>query len=240
MPENKQKRASSQRTNTSTVNSTKKKTTTTTTKKRKKKVKKHSTLLWIGLVVAAIPCILVVYILFSALVDTGKPIFGDRYANDLNPAITAEQTNTIEYNIKLMENVENVSLSLTASTLRIMIDMNDSLTKDNAIELGKNAAEIINQVLPYDTYFTQYGTKKMYDFEIYVVDQRPSDTVTPSVNVLVHKTGSMSEIATQVLTDSVNPEFVQQLEEERKAKEEAANSTAPEGGENTAQDTTKE
>ena len=225
MPETKKKSASTtKRTNTEETEVVAKKTTTT--KKRRRRRKKHSSLLWIGLIVAAIPCILVVYILFSALVDTGKPIFGDRYENDLNPAITEEQTNSIEYNVKLIENVENVSLSLISSTLRITIDMNDSLTVEDAKAIGLKAADVIKQVLPYETYFTQYGTKKMYDFEIYVLDQRPSDTVTPAINVLVHKTGGIPEPETQVLTESLNPEYVQQLEEERKAAEEAAKAEA--------------
>lgn len=233
MPETKKKSASTKRTNTDESEVVAKKKTTT--KKRRRRRKKHSSLLWIGLVVAAIPCILVVYILFSALMDTGKPIFGDRYENDLNPAITEEQTNTIEYNVKLIENVENVSLSLISSTLRITIDMNDALTVEDAKSIGLKAADVVKQVLPYETYFTQYGTRKMYDFEIYVLDQRPSDTVTPMINVLVHKTGGIADVETQVLSESLNPEYVQQIEEERKAAEEAAN--AESNGEATGETT---
>lgn len=231
MPEKMSNNASSgQRTNKSTVNSTKRKTTTTK-KRRKRKMKKHSTLLWVGIAVAIIPCVLIGYILFSAIVDTGKPIFGKRFENDLNPAITEEQINSIEYNVKLIENVENVSASLTASTLRLIVDMNDALTVEDATTMGAKASEILNEVLPLDTYFTQYGTKKMYDFEIYVVDKRPSDTVSPSINVLVHKSGGMEKAETRVLSESVNPEFVEQLEAEQRAEEEAANTTAPSGEE---------
>lgn len=210
-----------------TTSATKRTNTTETTPKKKvvkrvvrrKKKPKHSKLLWFALAVAAIPCILVVYILFSALVDTGKPIFGDRYTHDLDPAITEQQTNSIEYNIKMIEDVENVSINLISSTLRITIDMTDTLTTEDAKSIGTKAAEAINEVLPYETYFTQYGTKKMYDFEIAVVDQKPTDTTAPMIHILVYKNGGMTAPSTQVLSESKNPEYVQQLEADKATAE---------------------
>ncbi|MBE6114872.1 MAG: hypothetical protein E7191_07285 [Erysipelotrichaceae bacterium] len=216
MPETNKTSSATKRTNT-TNTETKKKVVKKVVRRKKKA--KHSKLLWFALVVAAIPCILVVYILFSALVDTGKPIFGDRYTNDLDPAITEQQTNNIEYNIKLIENVENVSLNLISSTLRITIDMTDTLTVEDAKNIGMKAAEAIDEVLPYETYFTQYGTKKMYDFEITVIDQLPTDTTTPLIQVIVYKNGGMTAPGTQVLSESKNPEYVEQLEAEKAAQE---------------------
>ena len=219
MPETNKTITSDKRTNTSTTKTTK--TVKRVVKRRRKKKLKHSKLLWIGFTVAAIPCILVVYILFSALIDTGKPIFGDRYENDLDPKITQSQKNAIEYNIKTIEDVENLTLSLISSTLRITIDMTDTLNVEDAKSIGLQAADAIKEVLPYETYFTQYGNKKMYDFEITVVDQRPSNGVTPAIQVVVYKNGVMPTVGTQVLSESVNPEYVKQLEVDRKAKEEA-------------------
>ena len=195
----------------------KKSSTSTTKKKKRKKKKKHSYFLWVALVIALIPCIAVVYILISAMSDTGKPINGDRFVNDLNPAITETMQTTILNDIKGIDGVEDVSLTLTTATLRVIIDMYDDKTKEDALAIGQSAVDIINTHAPISTYFTSYGVSKMYDFEINVFDQLSSD-IKPEVNVVFTKNAAHEDVVHQVNTDPKNPTKVAEIEAKREAE----------------------
>ncbi|MBR3839985.1 MAG: hypothetical protein IKM20_02485 [Erysipelotrichales bacterium] len=210
-----------------------KKSSTSTTKKRKrKKKKKHSYFLWVALVIALIPCIAVVYILISAMSDTGKPINGDRFANDLNPAITETMQTTILNDIKGIEGVEDAKLTLTTATLRVVVDMYDDKTKEDALAIGQSAVDIINAHAPISTYFTSYGVSKMYDFEINVYDELSSD-IKPEVNVIFTKNASHETVVHQVLTEPKNPEKVAEIEAKREAAKAEAEAAKGEGTEET-------
>lgn len=75
-------------------------------------------ILIVGLVLIAIPCAILGWILISASMDTGKPINGDRFKGDLDPAITKDQLSEIESRIKAENQVEKVTVELTTATLR--------------------------------------------------------------------------------------------------------------------------
>ena len=210
------------------------KTKTKTKKKKKRKAKKHSWFLAIALVIAAIPCIAVLVILLQAMKETGKPINGKRFDNDLNPAITETIENSILKGVEQIEGVQKVDIDTRVATLRVNVDYDENLSKEDAITLGNKIVEVINTYAPIDTYFTSYGVSKMYDFEINLYDVK-GDNVSPNVYIVIGKNGANAEITTQVMTDPVNPEKVQALEEKRKAEEEAKKQ---EQASNDAQDNT--
>ena len=193
-----------------------KKSSKSTTKKKKKK-KKHSSFLWVALVIAIIPCVAVVYILISAMLDTGEPINGERFANDLNPAITETMQASILDEVKKIDGVENATLTLKTATLRIMVDMYDDKTADDALSIGQSVVDIIDSYAPLSQYFTSYGVSKMYDLEINVYDQL-SSSIAPEVNVVYTKNAANDTVTHQVLTDAVNPTKVAEIEAAREAE----------------------
>lgn len=204
----------------------KKSNTNTTKKKRKKrKKKKHSYFLWIALIIAMVPCVAVLYILINAMLETGEPINGNRFLNDLNPAITETMEASIIDEISLIEGVEVVNGDITTATLRIRVDMQDELTKEDALAIGQQAVDIVNEHAPLTTYFTSYGIAKMYDLEISVYDALSSEQ-KPTIHVVYTKNGAHPEVVSQVLTDPVNPTKVAEIEAQRLAAEEAAKQEA--------------
>ena len=98
-----------------------KKPVTGTAKKHKKKELDRSTVILItGLVLIAIPCLILGWILISASLDTGTPILGDRFQGDLDPAITSEQISQIETQVASEGSVDSVTVELATATLRIV------------------------------------------------------------------------------------------------------------------------
>ena len=214
MPSNKKYSKATRIEDEEVVTSSKKKSATTKKRRKTKKKKRHSYFLWLACIIALIPCVAVVYILITAMYDTGEPINGDRFRNDLNPAITETMQGYIENDIRQLDGVENVTLNLKAATLRIIIDMNDDKVKEDALAIGQSAVDIINSYAPIETYFSSYGVSKMYDFEISVYDILTAD-IKPTVHVIYTKNGVSDKVITQVVTDPVNPKKVAEIEAKR-------------------------
>lgn len=147
-----------------------------TTNKKKKTPKRgrsnYSILIIIVMVVMlAIPTFVVGKILYDAYIRTGTPLFGDRYVGDLDPAITQQQKNTIDTNITAFQEVEDVSVNLQSSTLKVFVDVRSDVLRENYQELTQRAYDTVIETLPVETYFTASGAKKMYDVEILVYRQ---------------------------------------------------------------------
>lgn len=191
------------------------------TKKKKSAGKiKHSKFLWFALLVAMIPVVLVGWMLIQASMQTGTPINGDRYFNDLDPAIAQEKVSEAEAKIRAAANVEDTKLYLEGSTLRILVDIKNDISVDDAKKLGNELLKSVFDVLPMNTYFTRSGIKKMYDLEIYLSDQYATSSVTPSLVVVAHKKSNMEQATVEVLSSPKNPDYVKQLEEAKKKAEE--------------------
>ena len=116
-----------------------------------------------------IPFVILGSILISASKATGTPVLGNRYENDLNPAITQEQLAAIESKVVSDNQVESVDVKLVTATLRIYVDMQDSLNEEEASALANSVYEAVTSTLDVNTYFTKTGTKKMYDY----IDDNP-------------------------------------------------------------------
>ncbi len=191
----------------------------TSAAKKKKKKKRHiNFFLIIALIICIIPCAVVGYILYEAMQDTNSVINGERFANDLDPAITEDMRSSILTGVKMIDGVENAELSLTTATLRIMIDMNDTLTEEDANTIGQAAVDVVDQNAPLKTYFTTNGVKKMYDLEIIIYDML-GDDVTTSVYVIYSKNGASENVTHQSLSTAKNPEKVAEIEAARYAEE---------------------
>ena len=68
------------------------------TPKKKIRTKSHWTavIFWICLILIATPVCVLGWILLSSSMDTGKPIFGNRYEGNLDPAITEKDLDSVE------------------------------------------------------------------------------------------------------------------------------------------------
>ena len=164
---------------------------------KKNRKKKNSVKGWgpfiLALVLFILPFAVLGWILLGAAMDTGSPILGDRYANDLDPAITKAQLDTIKDAVKQMSGVESADVELATGTLRVYADISDDATVDTA--------------------FSQHDNEKMYDLEIHVYNyadskDRDSDSF---VYVIDTKTSSMDAPAKQTMSEPLNAELAQQL-----------------------------
>ena len=225
----------------------KKKPSATTAKKHKSKKKDKSTIILIvGLVLIAIPCAILGWILISASMDTGKPINGDRFKGDLDPAITKDQLSEIESRIKGENQVEKVTVELTTATLRVYVDAVDSISDEEASALSETAYNDVTAVLNEGTYFTATGGKKMYDLEVHVYNNIDKSGAGDYVYVIRSKNSGMEQAATQVVSKPLDAELAQQLRDELAEKRNPTQNKDNDdeevvGGEDTeAQDETKE
>ena len=225
----------------------KKKPSATTAKKHKSKKKDKSTIILIvGLVLIAIPCAILGWILISASMDTGKPINGDRFKGDLDPAITKDQLSEIESRIKGENQVEKVTVELTTATLRVYVDAVDSISDEEASALSETAYNDVTAVLNEGPYFTAAGGKKMYDLEVHVYNNIDKSGAGDYVYVIRSKNSGMEQAATQVVSKPLDAELAQQLRDELAEKRNPTQNKdngdeEVVGGEDTeAQDETKE
>ncbi|MBR0473570.1 MAG: hypothetical protein IJJ19_01095 [Erysipelotrichaceae bacterium] len=100
--------------------------------------------------------------------------------------------------------------------MRIKINVNDDLAEEDMRNILSQAYDIVNEVLPVDSYFTQHNDYKEYDLEIYSYDDLESDDLRI---VLLNKNSKMEEFHVQTITTAVNQEIadeLQQLREEQR------------------------
>lgn len=168
--------------------------------------------------IIAIPVILFAVILIVAAFKSGTVIVGNRYRNDLNPSITADEIEELNTSIGSLSNVEDVEVNLKTSQLRVLVDAYDSISEEDAEQLCKNVYDKVNSTLPVSTYFTKDSQgQKMYDLEITVYN----DTTNES-NLLIYslvKNSTMEEYEISVPSKAKDEELVEELyikEEERK------------------------
>lgn len=185
-------------------------------KPRKQKVKQGHKLVWFTLLIILIPVAIVGYMLLTSMESSGKPVEGDRFStNDLNPRIQENVMNTLSNELMSIDGVESATVNMQSATLRCHLNMQDGLD-EAAIENAANQAyEVVNNILPIDTYFTNTEDSKNYDLEIdaynfQVDDSHPQDS---QIYIKITKTGAGTKVVdnltkarNQELTDSIRRE----------------------------------
>ncbi len=187
----------------------KKKSTT-----KKLTVNKANIVLVVGLIIIAIPFLILGWIVISASLDTGTPILGDRYAGDLNPAITKSDITSIESNVKGLSGVESSDVELATATLRVYADVEDGYTVDQAKAKADEVFNNVLGVLDLNTYFKQSDNKKMYDLEVHVYNLSKDRDSDSFVYVIMTKTSGMETASTQVVSEPIDAELAQQLRDD--------------------------
>ena len=123
--------------------------------KQKKKMDAASWIIVIGLILIAIPCVAFAYILLSASAATGTVISGDRFTNDLDPAITEEQLAAVDTAVESIEGVESADVYLKSGTVRVYLNTIDEMTPEVAEDLANQAYDKLIQECDPSVYFTQ-------------------------------------------------------------------------------------
>ncbi len=182
---------------------------------------------WISLILVLLPIVILGWILFSTAMDTGSPIFGNRYEGDLNPAITSENLDAIDTNVAAIEGVESEFHNLASATLRVYVKIPNESTEETAHAVADQAYTVISETLDPSVYFTQADGKKMYDLEIHVYNlgEDADRTSEEFVYVIETKTSSMGGPEKQTVSNARFPELAERLRQDvidRKAAEEAA------------------
>ncbi len=186
--------------------------------KGKRKLSVSSIILIVGLVVILIPVLILGYILISASMNTGKPINGDRFVNDLDPAITGDQLKQIETAVSAITGVDEADAVLKTATLRVYADLEDSASAEEVLSKAETVYAAVTDVLSEQTYFTSTETKKMYDLEVHVynsLDKKDGEDFNYAVML---KTAMMEKASCQLVSEAKDPDLAQELRDEQEAK----------------------
>ncbi len=183
---------------------------------RQKKRKQGHKLVWLTLIIIAIPCIIVGYVLLTSMETQNKPVVGVRFQEgDLDPKITKQNISDIESAISQIESIENCSITLKSATLRILVDVTDDTSYDAAIEKIYQCAEAAYAICPVETYFTNGEESKMYDIEINLYNWMQDDAHTSEgqIYLMYTKTGA-GEYCLDNMNDARNWDIVSQIRRE--------------------------
>lgn len=180
---------------------------------RQPKQKQSHLLVWITLIIIAIPCVIVGYVLLTSMEEQNEPVVGVRFdSNDLNPKIEQSQLDQIKQELSGIGGVESVTDNLKSATLRIHLNMADDASRDQVEAALNQARDVVNSILPFDTYFTNTENGKSYDVEIdsynwIVDDSHPSDG---QIYFKLTKTGAGNEVV-DVISEPKDAELVSEI-----------------------------
>lgn len=180
----------------------------------------------ICLVLILIPTLWLGFTIVKASMESGKPLTGQRFTNDHDPAITSDLQKNVEDVLKESSEFEQVSVSLKTATLRIQLKMKPDRSKEDAEALIQSAYDQVVAVLPVESYFKTEGSKKQYDLEInlYNFTDVNEENRSDFIYYQLIKNGNMEEKQIQLVSESKDTELVERLKtEQAEAKEKKAN-----------------
>jgi len=194
--------------------------------KKKVKLSKSALILIIGILIIAIPCVIFGGIILSSYMQSGSPVIGKRFDNDLTNEITKDKADTILSSIKSLSNVDDASYeSFETGTFTLLVDINDSATSEEAAQIAASVYEIVDKTLPIATYFTQTDSIKNYDLSIQIYNREDAnDDYDTWVYVFLTKNSKME--TPEVTITPVNPELAKELRGELEAGEMMVDDTA--------------
>lgn len=181
--------------------------------KPKKKLSKSAIVLIVSCVIIAIPVIVFLVIIISASINTGKPIIGNRFDNDLTPSISSSQVKDVEESIKSLSGVEDCEAVLKTANFRVNVDGNDNMSEEEAIALAKEVYSKVDEILPVSTYFKMSSDgEKMYDLSVTVYNYIPDTTEDEKwVSCVYYKNSNMAEPMEEWLSKAVDEKLAERL-----------------------------
>ncbi|WP_323610600.1 hypothetical protein LLS04_05045 [Erysipelothrix enhydrae] len=197
--------------------------------KKQKQTKKHDWSYYaiiICLVLILIPSLWLGFTIVKASIESGKPLTGQRFANDHDPEITSDLQKKVVETLEDSSEFESVTVSLKTATLRIQLKMKPDTSKEDASALIESAYDRVVEVLPVAEYFKTEGSKKQYDLEINLFNftDVTDDNRGDFIYYQLVKNGNMEDKHIQLVSESKDSELVERLKtEQAEAKEKKAN-----------------
>ena len=182
----------------------------TKVKKPKKKLSKGAIVLIIALIVVLIPCLVFGGILLKSALQTGTPVLGSRFENDLKPAISDSDTSSLKSSIEAISNVEKCEIVLKSAQYRINVDVKDSLDSSQIESLCVEIYNAVDSKLPVSTYFTASSSMKMYDLSINVYNFIDSESDNMIYYILT-KNSQMDSYSLQCVSEPVDEDLAKEL-----------------------------
>lgn len=193
-------------------------------KDRYEREKRKSVILYvISAVVILVPLLLLGYIYLGAKESSGKPTTGDRFSESLEPSITDEQINQITTALQ-GDGVDNIQVTLKSATLRVLVDLNDTVNNDTVNEVISSTYNKIAEILPIKTYFTnKENGSKMYDLDIHVYNFIPTDGQIENTWIYKEriKNSASKEMVTDTLSSPKDQEEADRLLEDHSVEEQS-------------------
>lgn len=186
-------------------------------KKAKKRMSKGGLILIIGIIIILIPCVTFGAILLKASMQTGSPVVGSRFDNDLNPAVSSSDISKLEEKIGALNGVEKCTVVLKSAQLRVNVDTKDTLSEDEIKNLTVEAYNALNSTISVDTYFTASDSKKMYDLSINVYNFISEDDTM--VYYILTKNSNMTAFEVQCVSKALDEELAADLRGENVSAE---------------------
>lgn len=189
----------------------------------------------IALVLLLTPVLGFGYIIYRDSSQTGEPVVGSRYDNNLEPKITEEQLSTIKASL-VDEMILSNKVTLKSSTLRVYVEVAEETSKDSIKELAGTVYDLVTEKLPVETYFSNDGSRKMYDLEIHVYNNSTDRSSEEFIYYEIIKSSSIEERIEEFITDAKNEDFKAEVLENLEEKlngpsEDEEESEADTGGE---------
>lgn len=182
--------------------------------RKKKRQNRTAAVFWVVLIIFLIPFFIFGWILLSAAMDTGSPILGSRYENDLNPAITKADMDTIKSNVASLAGVEKSDVQLATGTLRVYAKIADSSSEADADSTASAVYNTVTSVLDPSTYFSQHDGEKMYDLEVHVYNLDQDRNSDSFVYVIETKTSNMSAPVQQTVSKPIDAALAESLRQD--------------------------
>ena len=174
------------------------------------KLKKPHVILWLGIIIVLVPCIILGVVLMNSLENSREPVVADRFKNELNPAITETDLASIRSNLNY-DNIDNLEVNLISATLRVMINTCDDMAEGDLLWILNDAADKIAAVLPIETYFTNSAATKMYDLEIHVYNTTKGSETLPQIYYVKTKNAANEDWVIDNYTVAKNPELAKSI-----------------------------
>lgn len=174
------------------------------------KLKKPHVILWLGIIIVLVPCIILGVVLMNSLENSREPVVADRFKNELNPAITETDLASIKSNLNY-DNIDNIEVNLISATLRIMINTNDGMSDGDILWILNDASDKVTAVLPVGTYFTNTNGTKMYDLEIHVYNTTKGTDALPQIYYVKTKNAANEEWIVDNFSTAKNPELAESI-----------------------------
>lgn len=165
----------------------------------------------VPITIIAIPFIIFVTALITASMSSNKVINGNRFRNDLDPKIEQSSIKELNDGISSLTSVESCQVVLKTSQVRIIVDVANTLAKEDYEQLLLDVYGKVNEILPISMYFTKKNTgEKMYDLEITAYNDMSLDDDSLIMYSLV-KNSTMDDSIINLTSDPRDAELVAEL-----------------------------